>query len=228
MKYQGSKERYWRPILNHVLQYRQEGQYYVEPFVGGANVIAHVTGLRIGADSNKYLIAMWQALQNGWSPPVSMTEAQYRDIQQNKDDYPSELVGYVGFNFSYAGKFFGGYARGTGRDYCVEAYENVEAQLPLVTGVTFLCSDYLYLDVPLNSIIYCDPPYAGTTKYKDDFDHQTFWIWCRQMKKAGHQVFVSEYKAPYDWTCLWSKNVTSSLAQDTGSKTNCERLFTLR
>ena len=90
-----------------------------------------------------------------------------------------------------------------------------------------LFCDSLEIEIPSNSIIYCDPPYASTTKYKDDFDHDKFWIWCEQKVKEGHSVYVSEYNAPNNWNCIWEKEITSSLTQDTGSKKATEKLFTL-
>ena len=59
MKYMGSKNRIAKYLLPIILKDRKEGQWYVEPFVGGANMIDKVDGNRIGADNNEYLIAMW-------------------------------------------------------------------------------------------------------------------------------------------------------------------------
>ena len=39
---------------------------WVEPFVGGANMIDKVDGKRIGNDSHKHLIALHKALQDGY------------------------------------------------------------------------------------------------------------------------------------------------------------------
>lgn len=46
-----------------MLEHRKEGQWWVEPFVGGGNMIDKVTGNRIGADNNKYLIALLKEMQ---------------------------------------------------------------------------------------------------------------------------------------------------------------------
>ena len=82
-------------------------------------------------------------------------------------------------------------------------------------------------DLGKNCIIYCDPPYQGTTKYKgvDDFDHDAFWNWCREQANNGHKVFVSEYNAPDDFKCVWQKEIVSSLTKDSGSKKGMEKLF---
>ena len=71
----------------------------------------------------------------------------------------------------------------------------------------------------------CDPPYQGATKYKDSFDHEKFWDWCREKAREGHSVFVSEYNAPDDFECLWEKEIVSSLTKNTGEKKATEKLF---
>ena len=70
-------------------------------------------------------------------------------------------------------------------------------------------------------------PYKSTTKYKDDFNHDKFYAWCREKRKEGHTIFVSEYWMPEDFKCVWQKEVNSSLTKDTGSKKAVEKLFTL-
>ena len=66
----GSKRRIAKDILAIMLRDRQEWQYYVEPFVGGANCIDKVDGIRIGSDNNHYLIALLKKLQEdtSWLP----------------------------------------------------------------------------------------------------------------------------------------------------------------
>ena len=81
------------------------------------------------------------------------------------------------------------------------------------------------LKIPPNSLIYCDPPYQGTTNYKNAFNHEEFWEWCRNKTKEGHTVFISEYNAPRDFMCLWEKEIVSSLTKNTGSKKGVEKLF---
>jgi len=48
MKYMGSKSRHAKEILSIILKERKPDQWYVEPFVGGANVIDKVDGKRLG------------------------------------------------------------------------------------------------------------------------------------------------------------------------------------
>ena len=227
MKYMGSKARHAKELLPIILANRTEGQWYVEPFVGGANMIDKVGGNRIGADLHTSLIEMWQSVSNGWLPPEQVSEGMYKEAKSLPE---SALKGYIGFAMSFGGKWFGGYPRDSAgkRDYSLEAYKNAQKQFPKLLGVDFRHSSYQDLDIPAKSIIYCDPPYKDTTQYKDSFDHEPFYEWCRQKHKEGHQVFVSEYQMPDDFTCVWSKEVNSSLTKDTGSKKATEKLFTLK
>lgn len=135
----GSKTRIIKDILPIIIKDRKESQWYVEPFAGGMNSICEVEGNRIANDSNFYLIEMWKALSNGWKPE-KITKDVYDDIKANKNNYPNHLVGWAGFNCSYSGKWFGGFAGevktkvGTVRDYQSEAIRNVEKQVTKMGG----------------------------------------------------------------------------------------------
>lgn len=233
MKYMGSKARHAKEILPIILEGRSAGQVYVEPFVGGANTIDKVPGARIASDFNPYVAALWEATSRGWLPPKFVSEEDY-EAAKSSTDMPYK--GYVGFALSFGGKFFGGYRRDVaGTKGCIEnmrtqsrrAYESFEKQASHLIGVDVFNLDYRKLHIPENSIIYCDPPYAGTTKYATGaFNHEQFWEWCIEMHTMGHNVFVSEYYAPEGWKCVWEKTVNNTLTKDTGSKQGVERLFT--
>lgn len=230
LKYMGSKNRHAPEILDIILKDRKDGQWYVEPFVGGFNVIDKVCGNRIANDSNFYLIELFKAIQMGWIPPDNISEIEYKDIRLHKEKYPPYLVGFVGFGCSYSGKWFGGYARGNNingspRNYCLESKRNILKQQSSLTNVLIYNENYLNLIIPENSIIYCDPPYENTTGYTDIFNHTTFWQFVRDLSIRGNTVFVSEYTAPNDFDCVWSKKVNNSLEKNTGSKQGIEKLF---
>ena len=239
MKYMGSKNRIAKYILPIILKDRKEGQCYVEPFVGGANMIDKVDEWRIGADYNSDLINLLKGLQNGWIPKESYTKDDYVNAKNGLNTCKIE-TGYISINCSYSGKYWGRYAGQSNtakglRDYTNESYKNVIKQAPNLKGIEFFNTDYTELNIPANSIIYCDIPYKGTYSEiegygKLSFNHDHFYQWCREKKAEGHQIFISEYSMPDDFICVWEKEVKSSLSANGkvgGSKNSVEKLFTL-
>jgi len=227
MKYMGSKRSIAKYILPIILKDRKSTQWYIEPFVGGANTIDKVnTDYTIGNDNNFFLISMFNALQNGWVPPEYVSIDEYNSIKNNKMLYKPELVGYVGFN-TYGSKWFGGYCRDKKgkRDHWREHFNNIMKQVPHLSNIIFTCSEYY--DVPLfnKSIVYCDPPYKDTTQYNSTIDYEFLYIWLRSLRADGHTVFLSEFSAPEDFVCVWEKQRATSLTQNTFSRTGVEKLF---
>jgi DNA adenine methylase len=42
--------------------------------------------------------------------PKKITKDEYSEVRANQSKYPAYFVGWVGFNCSYSGKWFGGFA----------------------------------------------------------------------------------------------------------------------
>lgn len=242
MKYMGSKARFANELLPIILKDRKEGQWYVEPFCGGCNMIDKVTGYRMACDNNPFLIAMWNGLiyDTFFIPRRRIDKEYYSQMRDkyNKDKRgqflgPSEMaeIGWAGFMASFNGRFFdGGYSghnvqiKEGVRDYIKENIESTSAQILSLKGVLFSCCDYKDIELPRNAIIYCDPPYANTKQYTCGLNHEEFWQKCREWVKDGHKVFVSEYHAPSDWVCVWEKKAKTTMHQEI-TKDAVERLF---
>lgn len=226
MKYMGSKNRIAYDLLNIVLADKHQNQWYVEPFCGGCNILDKVDGKRMANDIHKNLIEMWKALQWGWCPPRLITEEMYQNAMKYKN-YPPELIAYIGFSISFGGKYFGGYRRDKAGErtlsnmklQSVRSFKSIISQSQKLKEVVFTNLNYWEMDIPENSIIYCDPPYQGTTSYKSSFDHDKFWQWCRDMSKHC-KVFISEYDAPEDFKNVWGRIVKGGLISK-----SCEKLF---
>lgn len=238
MKYVGSKNRISKeiaPILQKCID-DNNIKIYFEPFVGGANMIDKIKcEKRIGNDIHKELIVLFKELQNGWQPPLHISEEEYNKVRENKSDYPDYYVALVGLCATFGSKWFGGYARGfkvdkiTPRDIPNEAIRNLLDQVPYIQDVKFASKSYLDFDKTKikNCVIYCDPPYQDTTKYKNnDFDYDEFWDWVRELSKNNF-IYISEYNAPDDFKCIWSKKVTTSLKVNE-HEDRTEKLFTYK
>lgn len=208
MRYLGGKSKIAKKIALVIEQYLKPGQTYVEPFLGGCNVLPLISDRpKIASDVLEDIILMYKALAAGWEPPQEVSENLYNFL---KNDKPSSIRGFVGIACSFSGKFFGGYARSSeGRNYAKNGYNTALKTAPRLVNVELHCLSYDCLVIPPNSLIYCDPPYANTTKYTTIFDHEKFYNWCKKMTREGHIVLISEYSMPHGFTevCSIERNL---------------------
>ena len=233
----GGKSKLARSIAQTILNTEQIRESYVEPFVGGGSVFAqvaphfqHSQALDLSPD----LILMWQAVQEGWVPPTEVSEEQYAELKASP---PSALRGFVGYGGSFGGKWFGGYARGglqasgAPRNHQAESSRAVMKVAASIadSSVTFTYADYRSATITPGTVVYCDPPYAGTQQYHavEPFDSEEFWATMMEWYHLGAYIFVSEYAAPEGWTCIWEQRHRQSLVQPKqGRHETTERLWT--
>jgi len=229
IRYFGGKTRTCKQIAEILNEHRKEGQIFLSPFIGGAWVESLLSSPKECYDKHPYLIAMYKELQNGWLPPTTLTKKEYDYIKNNPDDKPY-LTGFVGFGCSFAGKWFGGYAKdSSNRNYCLNAHNSILKKLDNLQDTYFDCKDYKELK-PEGYLIYCDPPYEGTTQYSKtlvgDFNSNEFWELMRQWS-INNTVIISEYNAPDDFKCIWSKEVKLDMRDsENKKKARVEKLYT--
>lgn len=228
MKYMGSKNRIAKHLLPIMLaECEKHGiTKWVEPFVGGANMIDKVPDSfeRVGYDLNDHAIhALIDIRDNVEGLPESVSEEEYKSYKGRDAE---SVTSWVRIACAYGGFFGNVMARGGGRNYAQEAKRNALKQSPKIQGVDFICDSYENLSFS-NCLIYCDPPYAGTSGYKiGAFDHDKFFDWCRQQAK-NNIVFVSEYNAPDDFECVWQGEIKTNFASQRKTATHnaVEKLF---
>ena len=233
MNYMGSKNRIAKHLLPIMLaECEKHGiTKWVEPFVGGANMIDKVPDSfeRIGYDLNDHVIhALIDIRDNVDKLPDDITEDEYKSYYGKPAEHISSLVR---FGASFGGKFEKGFARGKNnsgepRNYWKETKRNALKQSPKIQNVDFICESYENLDFE-NCLVYADPPYQGSTGYKTGaFDHDKFFEWCREQAKKN-VVFVSEYNAPDDFIEVWRGEVKTNFASNRKIATHnaIEKLF---
>lgn len=236
MIYMGSKNRIAKHILPIMLKeaYVHNITTWIEPFVGGANMIDKVPSSfeRIGYVLNDHVIhALIDIRDNVDVLPDSVSEEEYKSFYNKPAD---QFLSLVRFGASFGGKFENGFARGkaadgTARNYWAETKRNAIKQSPKIQSVQFICDSYENLSFE-NTLLYCDPPYQGTSGYKTGaFDHDKFFAWCREQAK-NNIVFVSEYNAPDDFECVWQGDIKTNFASQRKSATHnaTEKLFIVR
>lgn len=232
MQYMGSKNRLAKelvPIIQSYITEKTKG--YLEPFVGGANMIDKINcNKKYGSDLNEYLIELLKySAENENELPETITEEEYCRVKSNREEYDKWYVGLVGFCGSYGAKFFDTYARGNdNRDRQSEAIRNIKKQASNLKGIVFKHCSFQDINNIKRFVIYCDPPYRGTTKYKtEEFPYEEYYDWCRKMAK-NNIVLCSEYNMPDDFKCIWEKQHKTSLGSGVNGKSDknrVERLF---
>lgn len=240
MKYMGSKASIAKYILPFIHNYifLNNIDTYIEPFIGGANMIDKVQCKhKIGSDINKHLVALLKHVQNTTDDlPEDVTYELYQDVKYNQDKYPDWYVGAVEFLAGFNGRGFGGgFGKPTWeekpdgtkiyRNYYKEAKQNLIEQSTLLKDIEISQCSYEYYSNIKGALIYCDPPYKDTKHYdrKLGFDHDKFWQWVRDMSE-NNIVLVSEEQAPSDFDILWEQEVNRTIWADNKS-TSIEKLF---
>lgn len=228
MRYLGGKCRIAKPISELILQKKENIKTFVSLFCGGCAIetklAPHFENV-ICNDLHSYLIAMYQALQNGYDLPENISEEQYRYIREHKDE-DKALAGFVGFACSFGGMWFGSYARDKrGDNYAKRGRNAIMRDFENLKTTKFTCTDYRSVDIPDGSIVYADPPYAGVTGYSTGrFDSAEFWEYMRKISEKN-TVFISELQAPDDFVCVWTKEILRILNNSVECPKSIEKLF---
>ncbi len=235
MQYMGGKARIAKKLTEVMLSMTTERQTYLEPFMGGAWVLAQMAphfAAPAAGDVMPDVAMMWSAVQQGWVPPTEMSRERWYQL---KDESPSPERAFAGFGCSFGGKWFAGFARPDPRQhestggYAGAAARGIEKKRAAIQPVFIDHTDYRNWRPGPGTVVYCDPPYAGTTAYGGvgEFHPDEFWNVMRWWNYWGATVFVSEYQAPPDWRCVWQQDQRTSLKATDNQGTVTEKLFTL-
>lgn len=242
MRYLGGKSKIAKQLVEQFDGYLEQCDGFIDLCCGSAKVIEmfvrkygdapRCAGYSYDAyDINEYLIALLSSVAgNAFEYPesFSLTRDDYKRILSDDHvDDDKALSGFVGFGLSFGGKWKGGpVPLEAERDYIGETARTLQKQAPYLARVSFHCGSYA--DVEANGkLIYADPPYADTTKYRiaTDFDHEAFWQKMRELSR-DNIVLVSEYTAPDDFECVWEKEIRTDLRTgDKAASQRIERLF---
>lgn len=248
MKYMGSKNRISKQIVPIIQSLIDDNgiKKYVEPFVGGANIIDKIKcDKKYGSDYNKYLISLLIRVQSKF-PLYELVDKDLYDrarncFNNNTNEFEDWQLGNIGFLASFNGRWFdGGFAK-TGiektkngdrvRNYYEEAKSNLlkQSELQGFKNTKFGVCNYTDWSKHLGGcMIYCDPPYENTKQYDNarSFDYNLFWDTMREWSK-NNIVLVSEENAPDDFDCMWESSVSRSIKPNDKTKST-EKLFRYR
>lgn len=119
---------------------------------------------------------------------------------------------FVAIGCSFGGKYWGGYARRKEgkpqHNYARGAVRSIDKKLAKLEGKNIKFSDIDYRDIEILSgdVIYCDPPYVGTTGYRTgEFNHSEFWQWAEVVAESN-PIYVSEFTDRSNWKTVWTRD----------------------
>lgn len=223
---------------------------YVEPFLGAFNLPHHITRVFDGpmhlSDLNIHMVTLMRALLDGWIPPEDSPLRP--DYERYRRDLPEDdpMTGLIGCALSFGGVWYksyrgpGSYGDSAPQDFWKSGRTScAKKTAPLIgrPGIHLTSHPYDQACVPRGSVVYCDPPYAGTIGYSavdakysrksTGFDHDAFWAWVRETARNS-VVYVSEFSAPEDIPEVWSKARPCAMAPQKGYSTRpIDKLFRL-
>lgn len=224
MKYVGSKNKISKELIPIIQKYIDDNciKKYIEPFVGGANVIDKINcENKIGNDIDSIPIDLINGViilgHSTKELPEIPSREEYYDVRDNPNSYSkfyrSAIMLFASYNSKVYGGGYGAFSKlkdGSIRNYFGEAKRNFEKQIDSLRDTKFINKDYKDLNIE-NSLIYCDIPYKNSIGYKFKFDYEQFYDWCKE-KSKNNIVLVSEYDMPNDgFECVWEKEVKTHM-----------------
>ena len=152
-----------------------------------------------------------------------ITDGSYKDIKQNEKEYKEKYIRWYLKNIKY-----GKSLERLQSLQKLQSLQNLERLESLERLQNFGCCDiefhnksYENVEIPENSVIYCDVPYKNTKGYKNFFDYNKFYDWCKSQKQV---VYISEYQMPDDFIEVAQFQKICVLSSTNNLKTT-EKLF---
>ncbi len=104
----------------------------------------------------------------------------------------------------------------------LQSFERLD-RFKKVHGLDIQCYNLSYeqVEIPENSVVYCDIPYKNTENYISKFDHEKFYQWARS---RPFTVYISEYSMPEDFQEIASISKRCTLGIYNEKKT-VEKIF---
>lgn len=243
MQYLGGKSRLAKEIAAHLEACAQQlstlgvimksGYAQIEDRFCGALSVAAAIKHRplICSDANAALICTLKKVQEGWNPPLDLSEEEYKALKK-RNDSTDPMTAFAAAGCSFGGKWWGGYARqrvavwNKGRqtyNYAAGAARSLINKTRKPAQFEIICRDYredLFKKTCRPRVVYFDPPYRDSVGYPavGDFDHDEFWNLAGQLARSGVVVRVSEYAAPDGWISACSFGQKQILGRSRGAK----------
>jgi DNA adenine methylase len=231
VQYLGGKKRLGKRLIQVLApEIERRGGVVFEPFCGGLGMSRYFAPYQGAlADVHPALMALYTAVREGWTPPAFVSREEYRAARALPDSDP--LKAFAGFACSFGAKYFGGYSMEhftrRGEDPIGATARDLLDVVPKLQRFELRCASFL--DAPPSpdyGVVYCDPPYEGTTQYSGAarLDRERFWAHCQQWARVS-SVFVSEYQCPVPHKVVFEHAHLTTVGPARRNEARVERLF---
>lgn len=209
MWYLGGKMRQAPRIVAVIRDLHPNFKIYVEPFCGAlwsATAVMRAFPGRsyILNDVNPHLVTFWKHAQSGFNPPECVTENDYKYYNKTRP-LNDPMTGYIGFAWSFSGKFFGGAARTDGK--IKGSYKSTVDKIKILreSTVMFTCGPFEFVKPPHRSMVYLDPPYNGRTAQSKNgtLDRPGYFKYAEGLAK-NNKVIATEFINERNWPVLFN------------------------
>lgn len=224
MQYLGGKSKLIKRIAAVIKEFNPSPEFIWEPFCGGTGATvglarAFPEALVIASDWSADLMEAIKFLDEGGTIE-GLDDEKFKATRAMASPYDKAVQYFM----TFGGMPMSGPARP------FDEYERnlAASQKRLIDTPNIIFRPAMsYEEVrPLpGHVVYCDPPYAGTTGYKGTpkFDHDKFWNWALETSKVC-DVFVSEKTVPIRADVVWTHTKISDMGN---RKQFCELLVRL-
>lgn len=225
MRYLGGKHRIAKWLRQQITPLRRNRRL-IEPFCGGMSATVAIQP-DLACDASVPLISLIHACRNGWEPPTDLSESEYQYAKTLPPENP--LHGFAAFCCSFGGKYWGGYAREAGRNFAKQGKNALLRKIEATRGVEFQLMSFEQLQPGSGDLVYCDPPYGGTTMgYSTPvWNPEAFWSWARESAARGAILLVSEFSAPEGVAVLAQIESSTDLRTKNRNQQTTEKLFVM-
>lgn len=165
---------------------------------GVTHRLADVADRVVAVEAHPGLVALHKAVQSGWVPPEHVSEAEYQEVRRGNQT--TAIAAFVGFGCSFGGKWWGGYARTeagntSARNYALNARRAVLKETR--PNIDHVNADALTFEID-TEVVYCDPPYEGTTGYDAIAvaEDGSWWRRLADLASPERACYLSEYAEP--------------------------------
>jgi len=201
VQYLGGKSRLGGQIVRAILRdLGRDRLGVVADLCAGAGGVTHrladVSERVIAVEAHPGLVALHKAVQAGWVPPEHVSEEEYRALRE-RGDATDPRTAFAEFGCSFGGKSWGGYARtisgnAAARNYALNARRALARETR--PNVEHVCADALACEIAAQ-VVYCDPPYEGTTGYAAvaAAESGAWWRRLQALANRGAACYLSEY-----------------------------------